>query len=171
MAPTRLADRLELPREWQVDRGSSLPIAPSVHNVSYSDCLPMLGKLSKGRSLHAYAGAQSHGLSTKHLEPSLSVAVTISHGSACSLAHRYQQPSPDALNLDCLLGELSRDQSMYVRAGSRPRKLLITPSHTYCYPLKHDAHEYRKDLYALNYRNNDGVNKCHNPTNTRIHTQ
>ena len=133
----------------------------------------MLRKLSKGRSLHVYAGAQSHGLSTQHLEPSLSVAVASSHGSACSLAHRYQQPSPVALNLDCLLGELSRDHSMYVYAGSQPRRLPITPSHTYCYTLKHDrdAHEYPKDLYALKYRNNDGVNKCHNPTNTRIHTQ
>ena len=118
--------------------------------------LPMLRELSKGRSVHVCAGAQSHGLSTQHLEPSLSVAVANRHGPACILAHRYQQPSL-AVALNRLPGELSRDHSLYVCAGSRsqPRGLLITPSHTYCDTLKHDAHEYSKDSYARNDRNND----------------
>ena len=167
MAPTRLADRLEEDTPARVagrPRQSPADSPQCADAVPDSDCLPMLRKLSKGRSVHVCAGDQSHGLSTQHLEPSLNVAVAGSHVSACSLAHRYQQPNPAvALNPDCSPGELSRDHPLYVCAGSQPRELLITPSHTYYYTLKHDAHGYPKDLYARNYRNNGGVNKCYNP--------
>ena len=153
IAPTRLPDRLEKvtptrvicrPRQFPAD---SPQCADAVLD---SDCLPMLRKLilSKDHSVHVCAGAQPRGLSTRHLEPSLNVAVVSRHGSACSLAHRCYQPSSAvALNPGHLpvREEPNGDHSLYVCAGSRPRRILPTPSHT-----KHNVRGYANDSYTRN---------------------